>query len=346
MNALAHRYLLGLFVKTGGVFSKPLLGGMGHILCFHRVMEPEDRERINANAGMEISPGKLLWIIRHFTTQGYEVISLRNLYERLTGQTKSNRRFIVITLDDGYADNFTVAFPLLTRAEYPFAVFVTTDFPEGKAIMWWYFLENFILEHSEIVWRGVDETLILASRTKEQKEDAFHKIRRQLIDCEEQNLIHLLQINLGLSYEEIKAFCLRNSMQWHEVATLAKHPLATVGAHTHTHRALKSLGTLRAMDEMKGSAKMISEKTGVEVTHFAYPFGSSLEVGDECIRLASETGFETALTLEQGNVFPAHSRHLLRLPRIPLGERNSAADLNNIISGVRHFSFNGFRKIL
>lgn len=61
----------------------------------------------------------------------YSVISLAELVSRLkTGEPLGGS--IVITLDDGYEDNYTAAYPILKKHNFPATIFVTTDLI-GKA---------------------------------------------------------------------------------------------------------------------------------------------------------------------------------------------------------------------
>ncbi|MCK6500091.1 MAG: hypothetical protein L6Q38_11505, partial [Nitrospira sp.] len=53
-------------------------------------------------------------------------------------------------------------------------------------------------------------------------------------------------------------------------------------------------------------------RLGIEVRHFAYPFG---HLGQREIALAAEIGFDTATTTLSGNVFPENAADLRCLAR-------------------------------
>jgi len=55
----------------------------------------------------------------------YRVLSLMELVEPLEQGRPMPRRSVVITFDDGYAETYHVAWPLLKRAGFPSTVFVT-----------------------------------------------------------------------------------------------------------------------------------------------------------------------------------------------------------------------------
>ena len=94
----------------------------------HRVVErrsekPEQRV-------LEVTPEWLEHLITKRQREGCRFVGLDEISQ--------SRRWVCITLDDGYRDNYTTAFPLFKRLNVPFAVFVTTGFVDDEREMWWY----------------------------------------------------------------------------------------------------------------------------------------------------------------------------------------------------------------
>ena len=346
MSNYINRKILGLFVKTNGVFSKPLFSGFGHILCFHRVLPASNAVRIDANSGMEISPEKLEWIIRYFLDKGYEVISMDQLLDFFKGFRKQKRKFIVITFDDGYIDNFLHAYPLLKKLGTPFTIYVCNDFPEKKAVLWWYMLEDYILRNDEVKWVDANGEKIFNASSMEEKGNLFLKIRMLLLERSDAEIRHLLNELMGFSDQTIVDYAHKSTLSWGQINQMASDPLVTIGSHTVSHKPLSKLDHNQAKNEMVYSKKQIEEKIGKEVLHFAYPFGSHNEYGNREIKLAAECEFKTSVTLKQGNIFMSYRNHPHHLPRIPLGEKANADYMDAICKGVRQFSFNGFKKII
>jgi len=346
MSNYINRKILGLFVKTNGVISKPLFSGIGHILCFHRVLPPSDVVRIDANSGMEISPEKLEWIIRYFLEKDYEVISMDQLLDFYVGKHKLKRKFIVITFDDGYSDIYHVAYPLLKKLGVPYTVYLTPGFQDNKALMWWYYLEKYILSNEKIEWVQDSNRLNFKAESREEKNRLFIQLRKQMIAAEDHEMLTLLRDVMNVSVEEAFAFSSKNAMNWSQIAELAANPLVCFGAHSLSHHSLNKLEDPEAIFEMKESAKIIEQHTGKPVIHFAYPYGSENEAGEREFRLLEIAGYKTGVTLRQGTCFSKHARFLMRIPRIPLGEKTDALLLDNIRLGIRQFSFNGFKKII
>ena len=58
---------------------------------------------------------------------GFKVISLEELLNNFKNKKKIEAKTIVLTFDDGYEDNYTNAFPILQKYNFPATIFLTTD---------------------------------------------------------------------------------------------------------------------------------------------------------------------------------------------------------------------------
>ncbi|MDO8495004.1 MAG: polysaccharide deacetylase family protein, partial [bacterium] len=57
----------------------------------------------------------------------FNVISISDLVGKLQRKEKIPAKTVVITIDDGYEDNYTHAFPILKKYKLPAGIFVATD---------------------------------------------------------------------------------------------------------------------------------------------------------------------------------------------------------------------------
>lgn len=92
------------------------------ILMYHRVGMPSDK----SEEGLFVSPETFERQMEFLRIHGYHVAPLSEVIE----ETK-NHRFIapntvVITFDDGYADNIKNAFPILRKMGFPATIFMIT----------------------------------------------------------------------------------------------------------------------------------------------------------------------------------------------------------------------------
>lgn len=66
---------------------------------------------------------QLTWLKR----LGYRVLSLEDVFRYRRDHGYLPARSVVITIDDGYADAYSVAYPLLRRYGFPFTIFLVSD---------------------------------------------------------------------------------------------------------------------------------------------------------------------------------------------------------------------------
>jgi peptidoglycan/xylan/chitin deacetylase (PgdA/CDA1 family) len=90
-----------------------------------------------------VSPENFNRQMRYLKDKGYEVISLDELVKSIESKKRVRRNKVVITFDDGYKDNFTYAYPVLKRYNFPATIFLITDYigtksnPGEKEFMLW-----------------------------------------------------------------------------------------------------------------------------------------------------------------------------------------------------------------
>src|SRR5690348_9018674 len=89
------------------------------ILIFHRILEEPDPLLLFEPCARQFDE-----ILAHVKRQ-FNVLPLREAVVRLKARTLPSRAFC-LTFDDGYADNLTVAAPLLVKHSLPATVFVAT----------------------------------------------------------------------------------------------------------------------------------------------------------------------------------------------------------------------------
>ena len=92
---------------------KPFVGGIGVILTLHHVRPPRP-DRFQPNRILEVTPRFLTRVVKLLARSGIDVISLDEMYRRMT-ERDFGRRFVCLTFDDGYRDNLEFAYPILRR---------------------------------------------------------------------------------------------------------------------------------------------------------------------------------------------------------------------------------------
>jgi len=101
------------------------LTGSVPVLMYHRVVEAPPA---GSRHGIWVTADRFDAQLRSLHRRGYTPITMRRYQEFLRGDADLPAKPVVLTFDDGYEDNYRVAFPLLQRYGYPAVVFLVTDF--------------------------------------------------------------------------------------------------------------------------------------------------------------------------------------------------------------------------
>src|SRR5580698_1749662 len=123
-------------------------GGAGIVLRFQRV-RPRRGDRFQPLKSAEITPQFLDRAIGVLKRWKYDVVSLDEVCRRAV-TLATPRRFVCLTFDGAYKDLMTSAYPVLSRHDVPFAVYVPTAFPDGVGEAWWLALEAIIARENRV----------------------------------------------------------------------------------------------------------------------------------------------------------------------------------------------------
>ena len=325
---------------------RPIYGGAGVILMFHRVLPAKPRPRIRGHARLEVTPEALEQTIQYFARRNYAVYSPDDLHHFLTSTKKAAKPFVLFTFDDGYADNIAHAYPIFKKHNIPFTINVSTCFPERTAVIWWYLLEDLILSREQLWFEHEGEIYDLDCKTSEAKTITYVATRRLFKFANVQKRQKLTHSVLIANNVDILKKADEVALTWDQIKQLASDPLVTIGAHTVNHYVLSRLGDDEVRYEILESRRILEGKLERQIDHFAYPFGNRREAEEREFNIAAQCGFKTAMTTRTGNVFSAHGSHLNTLPRYDINQLNLPRDLDLITSGALSMRVNRFRRVI
>jgi peptidoglycan/xylan/chitin deacetylase (PgdA/CDA1 family) len=317
----------------GTRLARPIYGGAGCILALHRVVPESERSRLSVNRALEIRPSDLDAIIQLLRRRGFTFVAMDEVLNRLSAPRRG--RFAAVTLDDGYRDNMQHALPIFEGHDVPFTVFATRGFSEHRDSVWWYSLEEALLREGFFTLRdgGREETFSLPDDPA--RERLFNVLAHRLRACrfdEREELINSIFRPLGIDPLRATRELIFGQ---DELRDLARHPLATLGAHTVHHLTSNLLdeATLRA--EFADGKAWLEDLCGKEVRHLAYPFGGRNAVGPREFEIAQKCGFHTAVTTRFATLFPTHAKMPWALPRLEIsGNYKAERFAERAVSGL------------
>ncbi len=334
------------FSGLARILRKPLQG-RGSILCFHHIVPPNIKDgEFSPNAKLEISPEFLRAIIQRVRKLGYETMSLSQAIENLKNPNASNKPFVVFTLDDGYRDNMIYAQPIFAELNCPYTVYFTPGIVDGTVELWWRGLERIIAENISVYVEIDGITHSYKTETVAEKYKAWAILSSALQKAPEYTQREIIR-QIAKRYDvDLKSLCLETALNWNEVATLAKDPLCTIGAHTMGHYAIAKLDIADATKELVQSRFVISKNLNRPIEHFAFPYGDENSAGPRDFVLAKEAGFASSVVTRAGVVFAEHKDHLQALPRIMISGRYAKLRyVEAMMLGVPSFFINKLKKL-
>lgn len=202
---------------------------------------------------------------------------------------------VVVTFDDGYADNALEALPILEELQVPATFFVSTSLIGTEREFWWDEVERLLLCD-----RSFPESFDLYEDGKARRwktADAPDRLRMY------QELLPLLREALPETRDEYleRLRCWTGAgpqgrashrvLSGDQLRRLAGSQLVTLGAHTRSHSSLSTLPAPRQREEILGSKLWLEEFLGQEVKVFSYPFGGRKDYTAETVAICREAGF-------------------------------------------------------
>ncbi|MEA3468022.1 MAG: polysaccharide deacetylase family protein [Thermodesulfobacteriota bacterium] len=349
MNSIKHTLLksiLSVFKYTKiHWLLKPVYRGKGVILVLHRVLPVSTEARIGANSRIEITPQFLKDLILFFQKKRYDIISLDEMYNRISGD-KKQCPFVCFTFDDGYADAHEIIQPIFKHYQCPYAVYIATAFPEGDITLWWYMLEDLVLNHENVAFTCQGKSYVFSTVQPKDKEQAYTDIRNLILNAsksQQPEVISSIFTPYGIKAENYAD----QQLNWNQIIELANDPLVTIGAHTVNHLKLNQLTADEAYKEIKNSKIRLEDKIGRQVHHFSYPFGGRNEAGKREFKIAHKCGFHTMTTVREGAIFPAHRHCCECLPRLEITGRHQDLTLVDMrLCGLVTLLRNGFSRVV
>jgi peptidoglycan/xylan/chitin deacetylase (PgdA/CDA1 family) len=221
----------------------------------------------------------------------------------------------VITFDDGYQNNYDVAFPVLKRYNAPATIYLVSDQIGGEDTIWFCRLNEALSETTEthLSWNGMQFDI----SSEAGKAYASAEIQRSMKGMKNERLnLEVAKLVLALGGDPqrpVQKDSPYRLMSQEEIAEMQSSGLVEFGAHTCSHAILSRLNAEEQKKEIAGSKRAVEELSGAPCLHFAYPNGGPNDHDPETAKILEQTGFQSCVNMRPGtNLKDTPRMHLHR----------------------------------
>ena len=214
------------------------------------------------------------------------------------------KRPVLLTFDDGYADNYHLALPLLKKHNVPAVFFPTTAFIDREAVAWWDEIAWLIRRLPQGAFRlpNFDLSITLAGPPwvddhppdRSAYEPRGAAIRdtleayKKLPTRRAKEMLAELREIVGL---DAPTEALSNLyLTWDQLREMRDAGMA-VGGHTMTHPVLARLSAEEQRTEVVGCRDRLREQLGEAPIAFSYPVGRPGTFTEQTETIVHEAGF-------------------------------------------------------
>ena len=276
------------------------------ILLYHRIAELHPDPQL-----LCVTPEHFAEHLEHLRRH-YRPISLRALGQALVNG-RVPRKAVVVTFDDGYADNLWNARPLLERHNVPATVFVTSGYVGRDRELPSDALQRCLLQPGTLPdsltleiegktysWQMSDSKDNTGAWNVTMENDPtprhryyreLHRLLRPLNDASRQVVLEALA-NWASCPTNSRPD--RRALNADEIRMLSEDGLVEIGAHGISHLVLGAQPPEVQWKEISESKQHLEDVLGRPVTSFSYPYGGPDDVSEQTIDLVKEAGFEVA----------------------------------------------------
>ena len=319
MSVRLKRAVAGIFgplriLRTYGAL-KPRPGDELLLLGYHRILplgagiEHEgDLELISA------TPEEFAWQVDYIQRR-FNPVTFKDIADCIDGRKQLPPRAIAITFDDGFADVYKYAFPILQQAAVPATVFVSTEYV-SQPKPFWFDLVAWLIANAPTgtVLQLGNAQSVPAGATPSERGRVTVKFLKWLKNCSEaerHDAVNSLYQQLpDLTARGVEL--LGRALTWEQICEMASAGIE-FGSHTVSHRCLAKLSQPELEHELLASKTHLEENLNTPIIALAYPFGGPTAYSEDVVTAAKQIGYRVGTTYIPGvNALSSAERFALR----------------------------------
>jgi peptidoglycan/xylan/chitin deacetylase (PgdA/CDA1 family) len=242
-----------------------------------------------------------------FLKRKYNFINVHEFDEHLKKNVKFKKRSLLLTFDDGYADNLQNALPVLEREELQALFYISIKNLNNSNIFWWDELDAIIREPSQMNKERL--SYLLNERKVNNIEELYSfylRVMKTAPDLKKRD--HYLDEIRGLKSVSEKEKSQYRCLTYEELKQMSASKQAVLGAHSVNHLSLGHLNRTDQEYEITVSIKELEKIIQKSVKHFSFPYGEAQNFNNDTIEICRDKNLEHAAANYAGYVHAATDR--------------------------------------
>lgn len=256
------------------------------VLLYHRVFDAKFDPQ-----GLSVSPKNFEDQLLHLK-KSHVFLSVDQFYKILNSGSAFPKKSLLITFDDGYADNYHNALPILQKLKLQALFFIATKNLNNHELFWW---DELDLCFKKIHQNKID---VMELKKKHQLTDIEQLYEFYLINCKTASSLSIRESymdeirNVVSLDEELKGNY--KFMNNDELVKLSQSDYAVIGGHTINHLSLGHLTHIDQKNEIEGSLKYLELLLNRKIEYFAFPYGEKHNYNETTIELCKQLNLKLA----------------------------------------------------
>ena len=305
------------------------------VLTYHGVVEKHHTDRLRYATTVSVAE-----FDQHLSAlrRDFHPVSAADVTAWYRGEQDLPNNPVLVTFDDGYRNNLTLAAPVLRAHDIPCVFHVSTGYIGTPRILWTTEMICTVLR-----WPYTFIPTPDGAKTPTPTHDSERRATALRIkeDCKRiswdalQKYLEQIR-NVGIELDESEELC--RFMTWDEVRELRRQGFE-IGSHTVEHPILSQVTPERLRFELRESKRRVEQETGAACTAIAYPNGDRKSVSEGVVHAAQYEGYRLGFTvIEQ---FTARPVNALAVNRLCIMGHLPVSSFHFRVSGVRTPSDDG-----
>ncbi|HET6274871.1 MAG TPA: polysaccharide deacetylase family protein [Candidatus Cybelea sp.] len=301
------------------------------VLAYHGILREAKGEPFGYHHTAAEFESHLDWLGVHC-----QPVGLTDFARWKRGEWQPAKPPVLITFDDGYRNNATVAAPLLRRKGFPALFFINSGYVEAGRVLWpeEVFIRILAWTGPSLVDpNGAEHAVPQARDARERLGFAMVEVCKNCSDDRRREFMAYLAREtphcdpmLDREVQEI--------LSWNEVCALANDGF-DLGSHTVSHPILSQLSPEALTVELRESRTALEERTGRPCVSLAYPVGRLHDVTEAVLSATAGAGYEYAFIVSDR--WCERGTDPLRIDRISTPGHSNHATFALHVSGSRRW---------